>query len=567
MLKLNFVILCALLTLIATVSAAPICAKDDIQVRLANNKVKRKVVHVTRTVATVSKTSFYVTATHTVTAPLVEVLISGDSTYTLTLSTNVANSDYSEGQTYTTTNSQPAQTSIGTHFVSNNRGTNGGYISTWSSEESLIPSNTGATSAIASATESATESASNVDNSLASSTEEISTSTSSTNDQESTTSSENTPSSDQSSTVTTSIDSSSTDYPSTTSPSSAGSTDYASITSSTSADSSTDTTPTSISSTEFSSSDSYSTSTSGFSSVSSDASSTTTTSSSSSSSSSPANSSSSSASATYATSTVIPTALIYSPYNDDQSCKDYDSVKSDLQKIVDKNIPSIRVYGTDCNYLSTVVPIAQKLGLKINQGFWFSSTGDSSVNEAAAAVVSWAQENTWDVFEFFTIGNEAINQGYMSVDELLSIMKEVRDILQDGGFEGNFTTSEPPVSFENHPELCKSDMLDIVGINPHSYFDADIDASQAGSFVAGQKKIVEEICTGKKVFITETGYPSQGNTNGLNVPSKENQAIAIKSILDTVGSEVTILTMYNDFWKDPGSYGIEQYFGAYDLLN
>lgn len=68
------------------------------------------------------------------------------------------------------------------------------------------------------------------------------------------------------------------------------------------------------------------------------------------------------------------------------------------------------------------------------------------------------------------------------------------------------------------------------------------------------------------VVVTETGYPSAGITNGKNVPSPLNQKIAIQNIFDIVGTNVTILTTFNDYWKQPGNYGIEQSFGIIQLL-
>ncbi|GMG34815.1 unnamed protein product [Ambrosiozyma monospora] len=68
------------------------------------------------------------------------------------------------------------------------------------------------------------------------------------------------------------------------------------------------------------------------------------------------------------------------------------------------------------------------------------------------------------------------------------------------------------------------------------------------------------------IVVTETGYPSAGDQNGKNIPSAANQIIALTSILSDYGSDVTILSTYNDYWKSPGQYGIEQSFGAINLF-
>ncbi|CCE65306.1 hypothetical protein TPHA_0K01730 [Tetrapisispora phaffii CBS 4417] len=261
-----------------------------------------------------------------------------------------------------------------------------------------------------------------------------------------------------------------------------------------------------------------------------------------------------------------PQAIVYSPYNDDGSCKDADTVKTDLNFIASKGIFQIRVYATDCNSLETVEPVCKDLGIKINQGLWISSAGVDSIDDSLSSLIAYGQSNNWDVIEYITIGNEAVNSGYCSVSDLIAKIASVKSQLQAAGYSGQVTTSEPPVTFINSPELCTSSDIDFVGINPHSYFDANSNAASAGSFVKGQYDLTVAACGSKNVVITETGFPSAGNQNGGNIPSKANQLIAVQSILDEMNKQVTILSTYNDFWKDPGSYGIEQYFGISDLL-
>ncbi|GMM37699.1 putative glucan endo-1,3-beta-D-glucosidase [Saccharomycopsis crataegensis] len=542
MFKNRYNLLLTVLSLVSLVQSAPICGANDAQVNLAK-KVKRKVVEVTRTVATVSATSYYYTTTHTVTAPLVEVVISGDLTYTVTLTSNVPTE--SQGQTITSIAASQESIASGlssaVHASSSN---NGGYVSSWSSDSFLIPSN------------SATVGASTPTQSISSMPTSTSTTKSDTTTLSSVTSSSSSSESSTSSSSESYTSSSSESSTSTSSSSSSSSSSTLKITSTTSSSTS-------------SSSSSSNTSSSGSSSDSTSISTASSTSESVASTLDISVTSTLSSTFSSAVSTIIPTALAYSPYNDDGSCKDYDSVSSDLQKISDRSIPAIRVYGTDCNYLDTVLPIASSLGIKVNQGFWFSSTDLDPIQESAAALIAYVKTTTegWDLFECITIGNEAINGGYMEASSLMTIITAIKKTLRNSGYNGLITTAEPPVSFEDNPELCSGDLLDFVAINPHSYFDASIDATQAGSFVVGQQKIVEDICPGKEVIISETGYPSSGDTNGLNVPSAENQKAAIKSILECTNGEVTILTMYNDMWKSPGSYNIEQYFGVYELLD
>ncbi|ODV74410.1 putative glucan endo-1,3-beta-D-glucosidase [Cyberlindnera jadinii NRRL Y-1542] len=257
----------------------------------------------------------------------------------------------------------------------------------------------------------------------------------------------------------------------------------------------------------------------------------------------------------------LPSAIVYSPYNNDNSCKDYATVLTDLTMIAGTGIKSIRVYGTDCGSIQTIENAAVNVGLKINQGFWITSDGVDSIDDGVTELIEWATSNSWDVFDYITVGNEAILSGYATVDELISKIAEVRAKLEAAGYTGEITTSEPPVTFQNNPSLCNDASIDFVGVNPHPYFDTYSSASTAGTFVKGQVEIVAGYCS-KPIVVTETGYPSAGDVNGGNVPSPANQKLALQEILSEMDNAVTILTTFNDYWKDPGQYGIEQSFGS-----
>ncbi|SCU87617.1 LAMI_0D06788g1_1 [Lachancea mirantina] len=260
-----------------------------------------------------------------------------------------------------------------------------------------------------------------------------------------------------------------------------------------------------------------------------------------------------------------PTALAYSPYNNDGTCKDASSVSNDLEFIKSKGVSKIRVYGTDCNSLETVNSAASQLGIKINQGLWIDSTGVDSIDSAVSALIQYGQTNGWDVFDFITIGNEAVLSGFCSADELINKISSVTSQMKGAGYSGKFTYSDAPSTFQNNPNLCQA-AIDFIGINAHAYFDVYATADSAGSFVKSQIALTQQICGTSNIMVTETGYPSSGIQNGGNDPSTANQIIAVQSILDELNSEVTILSTYNDLWKAPGPYGIEQSFGIGEFL-
>ncbi|ODQ77105.1 glycoside hydrolase family 17 protein [Babjeviella inositovora NRRL Y-12698] len=267
---------------------------------------------------------------------------------------------------------------------------------------------------------------------------------------------------------------------------------------------------------------------------------------------------------TTSSSLMLPKQIVYSPYNDDGSCKSYNTVYADLNMIKSKGINSVRIYGTDCGSIQTVEPICATLGLTINQGFYITSAGVDSIDDGVSELISWVESSSsgWALFDFITVGNEALYNNWVSGTDLINKIGSVKALLKAAGYTGKVTTSEPPQSWVDNSDLCGA--VDFLGLNAHPYFDAAIDASQSGEFILSQISTVQAVCPNLSVYLAETGYPTQGDTNGLQVPSKANQRIAIAGILGAVNGDATLLTTFNDMWKSPGPYNVEQYFGAID---
>jgi exo-beta-1,3-glucanase (GH17 family) len=260
---------------------------------------------------------------------------------------------------------------------------------------------------------------------------------------------------------------------------------------------------------------------------------------------------------------IIMDGIVYSPYNNDRTCKRYRTVRDDLSLIKSKNVRSVRVYASDCNSLYTVLPAAKQLGLKVNQGLWVTSNinlVDSQVDD----IIEAGNKYGWDLFTMFIVGNEVVLMNQVSAPALAAKMNEIRGRLRAAGFNGPITTAEPPSSFLQHPELC--DAMDIVAVNAHPYFNAGCSADTSGSFVQGQADVSKQACPNKEVYIAETGFPSQGAPNGGNFPSVENQRTAINDIMIALDGKATFLSTFDDYWKDPGPNNIEQHFGIIEML-
>ena len=248
--------------------------------------------------------------------------------------------------------------------------------------------------------------------------------------------------------------------------------------------------------------------------------------------------------------------LSYSPYNSDNSCKSQDQVNTDFNVI--SGYGMIRIYGTDCDQTATVLTAVKAKGMKLFAGVY----DVNNVNAEVQQIVN-AANGDWSNFHTVSIGNEGVNNGAYSVDQVVSAIGTARSTLQAAGYTGNVVTVDTFVAMIANPQLCQAS--DYAAANCHPFFDGGVSAEDAGQFVLGQAQRVSEACGGKDTMITETGWPSDGETNGKAVPSQDNQVAAVNSIRTAFSNNVVLFSAFNDKWKqnNPSTFGAEQYWGIY----
>lgn len=244
--------------------------------------------------------------------------------------------------------------------------------------------------------------------------------------------------------------------------------------------------------------------------------------------------------------------IVYSPYKVG-GCKSADEVKSDLAKLTNYQI--IRIYGVDCSQVENV-----KAALAPGQQLFLGIFDVADLQNGLKALIS-AIGNDWSVVHTISIGNELVNNGQASVDQIGSYVSSARSILSAAGYTGPVVSVDTFIAVINNPGLCQ--YSDYMAVNAHAYFDGNIAAEGAGDWVAQQIERVSSACGGsKKVLITESGWPHQGDSNGKAIASPSEQSAAISSIKSTSGKDCILFTAFDDPWKSPGLHGIEQFFGV-----
>jgi len=252
--------------------------------------------------------------------------------------------------------------------------------------------------------------------------------------------------------------------------------------------------------------------------------------------------------------------ITYSPYNADGSCKSSSQVAQDFESF-GADYAMVRTYGTDCNQVATVLSAAKTYGMTLMAGIYDLSTLSSEISTIVSAA-----NGDWSSFHTIVIGNELVNSGTASASAVVAAISTARGFLTAAGYSGYVVTVDTLVAMRSNPSLC--DASDYCAANSHPFFDGNTAAENSGSFLTTQIPTLAAVLSNpnQKIVITETGWPWCGETNGVAVPSPENQASAISSIKASFSDNqesVMLFTAFNDYWKtnDASQFEAEQYWG------
>ena len=245
--------------------------------------------------------------------------------------------------------------------------------------------------------------------------------------------------------------------------------------------------------------------------------------------------------------------VTYTPYNADNSCKDEGQVAKDLAGVQSYQV--IRLYGTDCNQVANVIQ-ATKGSVSIFAGIYNINNVKSEVQTIASAV-----KGNWKIINTVSVGNELVNNGGASVDQVTAAIGTARSALKAEGYDGPVVTVDTMIAMKANPQLCHAS--DFCAINCHAFFDGNVLPSGAGPFVADWAKQVSKAAGGKMTVVTESGWPTQGNQNNKAIPSQQNHQEAISSLKGSFSENLLLYGLYNDLWKkDSGdTHGAEKYWG------
>tara|TARA_R110000744_G_scaffold83865_3_gene164290 strand:+ start:5390 stop:6301 length:912 start_codon:yes stop_codon:yes gene_type:complete len=249
--------------------------------------------------------------------------------------------------------------------------------------------------------------------------------------------------------------------------------------------------------------------------------------------------------------------LCFSMYEDGQKPGDIITVEQ-----VTRRIEIIKPYTQWVRSFSCVegnehIPrIAHQHGMKTLVGAWLGSDKEDNEKEIEG-LIQLAKEGCVDIA---AVGNEVLYRNDLPLKELLGYIKRFKEALPHipvGYVDAYY-------EFSVHPELVE--LSDVILANCYPYWEGcHIDGSLAHmQQMYGQAMHAAQ---GKKVIITETGWPSEGGSLRGAFSSEEN---AMKYFINTQAwaSNANIDTFYfssfDESWKTGDEGDVGAYWGLWD---
>jgi GPH family glycoside/pentoside/hexuronide:cation symporter len=251
--------------------------------------------------------------------------------------------------------------------------------------------------------------------------------------------------------------------------------------------------------------------------------------------------------------------LCFSPYTEGQGTGDTLS-ESQIRRRMDIIAPYTKwVRSFSCTLGNELIPqVAHEKGLKTMVGAWISQDKERNEREIQA-LVQLAKDGFVDIA---AVGNEVLQRNELSEQDLIQYLQRVRTLLPKhiplGYVDAYF-------HFVENPALA--DACDVILINCYPFWEG-ADNEQALPYLQHMVELTKSVAKGKKVIITETGWPSKGQNVQDAYPSAEN---AMKYFINTQqwtknnNIEMFYFSSFDESWKLHHEGEVGTQWGLWDI--
>jgi exo-beta-1,3-glucanase (GH17 family) len=224
-------------------------------------------------------------------------------------------------------------------------------------------------------------------------------------------------------------------------------------------------------------------------------------------------------------------------------------------EIIQPHVKWIRSFScVDGNEL--IPQVAHEFGLKTLVGAWLGDDKEKN-EEEIKAIIELARAGHADLI---AIGNEVLLRGDLGEEEIIEAMMRVKREVPDipiGYVDAYF-------QFPAHPKITEA--CDVIMINCYPFWE-ECPIRFSIPYMKDMYRQAKNVAQGKKVVITETGWPNRGTPEGGAIPSMEN---ALRYFVDTYSwaseedIEIFYFSSFDETWKIDAEGDVGAYWGLWD---
>ena len=185
--------------------------------------------------------------------------------------------------------------------------------------------------------------------------------------------------------------------------------------------------------------------------------------------------------------------------------------------------------------------IAHKHGIKTLVGAWLGDDAEKNQKEIES-IIKVAKEGYADIV---AVGNEVLLRGDLTEDEIIGHIQKVKQEIPNvpvGYVDAYF-------EFVNHPLICN--VCDVILANCYPFWEG-YPLEHSLAYLKNMYYQAVSAAKGKKVIISETGWPNLGSPDRNAVPSYEN---ALRYFINTFSwanqenIDVFYFSSFDETWK------------------
>ncbi|MBE2280186.1 MAG: glycosyl hydrolase [Ignavibacteriaceae bacterium] len=200
--------------------------------------------------------------------------------------------------------------------------------------------------------------------------------------------------------------------------------------------------------------------------------------------------------------------------------------------------------------------VAKKHGIKTLVGAWIGTDLEKNESEIEG-IINVAKAGNADIV---AIGNEVMLRGDVSEEELIKYLQRVK--LEVTGIPVGYVDAY--YEFVNYPRI--TNICDVVLANCYPFWEG-YPIEHALAYMKNMYHLAVTAARGKKVIISETGWPDKGTPDRAAVPSYEN---ALKYFIDAYNwakeenIDIFYFSSFDESWKVDAEGDVGAYWGLWD---